>query len=339
MAVNASISLIDAAGIVGGKLEGSPLDGSLLVSGINTLRDAGSDQVSFLSNQRYKDEVQGTQAAAVLVSSSLKLEYPGVLIRVADPYLAFAQLQRHFHPAVTASGQRHASAVIADDVELAGNVDIAAGVIIGEASTIGDGSVIGPGCVIGVGVVIGKQCLLHANVVIQDGCWLGDRVILQPGCVIGSDGFGYAWSGQQHVKIPQVGRVVIEDDVEIGANACVDRGAIGDTIIERGVKLDNLVQIAHNVRIGALTVMASQAGVSGSTAVGKGCQIGGQTGIAGHISIGDGCKLAGKTGVMSSLDAGGTYGGIPAMPQRQWMKVTAILHKLPELWKILNPRG
>jgi UDP-3-O-[3-hydroxymyristoyl] glucosamine N-acyltransferase len=164
-------------------------------------------------------------------------------------------------------------------------------------------------------------------------------VIIQSGAVIGSDGFGYAWTGREHLKIPQAGRVILEEDVEIGANTCIDRGAIGDTVIRRGVKLDNLIQIGHNVEIGAFSIMASQVGISGSTTVGQGCQFGGQVGTAGHIQIGDGCKIAAKSGVAGNLEAGGTYAGIPVMPHRVWLKVSAMLPRLPALWSKLSALG
>jgi UDP-3-O-[3-hydroxymyristoyl] glucosamine N-acyltransferase len=161
---------------------------------------------------------------------------------------------------------------------------------------------------------------------------LGDRVILQSGAVIGSDGFGYAWSGKEHLKIPQTGRVVLEDDVEVGANSSIDRGALGDTIIRQGVKLDNLIQVGHNVEIGPQSIMASQVGISGSTKIGSGCQIGGQAGVAGHLVIGDGVKLAAKSGVLGNLDAGGTYAGYPAIQHRTWLKASALMLRLPEIW-------
>ncbi|MDX8406326.1 MAG: UDP-3-O-(3-hydroxymyristoyl)glucosamine N-acyltransferase [Mariprofundus sp.] len=334
-----SLSIAEAVAMVNGTLDGASVDVSHQVYGVNTLRDASDVNVSFLANKHYKDEIATTRAAVVLIAADMPCDNDRAVIRVPDPYLAFALLQQYFYPAAVASGKRHNSAVIAADAVVAADVDIAARAIIGAGVVIGSGCIIGPGCIIGDGVVLDEHCLLHANAVVQDGCVLGKRVILQPGAVVGSDGFGYAWSGQAYVKIPQIGRVILEDDVEIGANSCIDRGAIGDTVIERGVKLDNLVQIAHNVRVGAFSVMASQVGVSGSTQVGRGCQFGGQAGLAGHIKVGDGCKLAGKTGVMSDLEAGGTYGGMPAMPQRQWLRVTSILQKLPELWKTLRPRG
>lgn len=325
-----SLSLIEAADLVGGLVEG---ESDQSITGVNTLAKAGETELSFLANQRYKGGLSTCRAAVVLLSEDEENTSGCCVIRVADPYLAFTRLQRHFYPEPKASGFRHSSAVIDPSAELADDVDVGANVVIGAKVSVGAGSRIGPGCVLSDDVQIGKHCLLHANAVVACSCILKDEVVLQPGAVIGSDGFGYAWDGQQHLKIPQVGRVVLEDGVEVGANTCVDRGAIGDTVIERGVKLDNLVQIAHNVRVGAFTVMASQGGISGSTNVGKSCQFGGQVGVAGHLNIGDGCKLAGKTGVLSDLKGGGVYAGSPAMPHRLWLKVSVLIMKLPELWK------
>lgn len=327
-------TLTEIAELVGGRLEGGDLGREALsITGVNTLANANARQVSFLANQKYRDDIATTGAAAVLVSEQGTFDSSCPLIRVADPYLAFAKLQRYFYPEIAASGLRHASAVIADSAKLAADVDIGANAVIGDGVSIGEGSRIGAGCIIGDGVSIGCGCLLHPGSIVAHGCVLGDAVYLQSGAVIGSDGFGYAWSGQQHLKIPQVGRVILEDDVEIGANTTIDRGAIGDTVIERGVKLDNQIQVAHGVRIGAMSVMASQTGISGSTEIGRGCQFGGQVGIAGHLKIGDGVKLAAKSGVMSDLEPGGTYAGAPAMPHRLWLKVSALTLKLPELWK------
>jgi len=330
-----TVSLLDIAGIVNGTVEGLVGEeiSNARITGVNTLSAAGDAEVSFLANQRYKDVLSGTAAAAVLLSTNDPApEHCGV-IRVADPYLAFALLQRFFHPHPVSCGQRHGSAMIDPAASLADDVDVAAHAVVGARVHIGAGSMIGAGCVIGDGVRIGERCLLHANVVVREECIIGNGVILQPGAIIGSDGFGYAWSGSQHLKIPQSGRVILEDDVEIGANTCIDRGAIGDTVIERGVKLDNQIQVAHNVRIGAYSIMASQVGISGSTIIGKGCQFGGQAGLAGHLKVGDGVKLTAKSGVLSDLDAGGTYAGSPAIPYRLFFKVSALMLKLPEIWK------
>ena len=331
------LSLAEAAEVVGGELVGPARERpDHLISGVSTLVDASDSELSFLSNQRYKESLAETSAAAVLLSPDQSAPASLAIIRVEDPYLAFAKLQRYFHPQTVASGRRDATASIDATAQLADDVDVAANAVIGAGVTIGAGAIIGAGCAIGERVYIGSRCLLHANSVVASDCVLGDGVILQPGAVVGSDGFGYAWAGDNFLKIPQVGRVVIEDDAEIGANATIDRGAIGDTMIERGVKIDNLVQVGHNVRVGAYTVMASQVGISGSTQVGKGCQLGGQAGLAGHIQVGDGVKLAAKSGVISDLKSGGTYAGFPAMPHRVWLKTRAVIQKLPELWKSLH---
>lgn len=332
-----SISLQAVAGVVGGVLEHA--EPSHIVTGIHTLKEASSSEVSFLANVRYKKGVGASRAAAILVAEDFEAEGDAVpLIRVADPYLAFALLQQHFFPLVQSSGRVNPSAVVDETARLADDVDVGAGAVIGANAVIGAGSVIGAGCVIGARSRLGEKCLLHPRAVVAENCILGDRVILQSGAVIGSDGFGYAWSGSQHVKIPQVGRVILEDDVEIGANSCIDRGALEDTVIRRGVKLDNLIQIGHNVEIGAMSVMASQVGISGSTIIGQGCQIGGQVGIAGHLKIGDGVKLAAKTGVLGDLEAGGTYAGLPAMPHRKWLKASALVARLPELLSQLRKK-
>jgi len=329
-----SISLSDVATIVGGVLSGPVKETpDHLITGVNTLADASANEASFLSNKRYKGELDSTSAAVVLLSSDQETPEGLGVIRVKDPYLAFAKLQRFFHPRAKAEGQRHASAVIDASAQVATDVDVGPNAVIGAGASIGAATIIGAGCVIGENTQIGSACTLNANSVVAHNCTLGNKVILQPGAIVGADGFGYAWAGDRFLKIPQVGRVIIGDDVEIGANATVDRGAIGDTVVEQGVKLDNLVQIAHNVHVGAYTVMASQVGISGSTKIGKGCQFGGQSGSAGHLEIGDGCKLAGQSGVIGDLEAGGVYAGTPAIPHRLWLKASALMIKLPKIWK------
>ncbi|MFQ5581456.1 MAG: UDP-3-O-(3-hydroxymyristoyl)glucosamine N-acyltransferase [Mariprofundaceae bacterium] len=328
-----AIALQDIAELVSGRLEHARAE--IRITGVNTLEAASSQEASFLANLRYKAQLNSCRAAVVLLNEDTAIEAPRPVIRVKDSYLAFALLQRYFHPDQTASGFRHPSACIDETATLADDVDVAATAVIGAGVAIGSGTRIGAGCIIGRDVIIGERSTLRAHTVVGEGCVLGNDVSLQSGVVIGSDGFGYAWNGQQHLKIPQVGRVVIEDDVEIGANTCIDRGAIGDTVIEQGARLDNQIQIGHNVKIGAYSILVSQVGVSGSTVIGQGCQIGGQAGVAGHIHIGNGCKLAARTGVISDLEAGGTYAGIPAMPHRDWLKISSLLRKLPEMWKAI----
>ena len=324
----------EVAALVSGKLENG--NQNVEIVGLQDLQAARENEAAFLSNMRLKHQFNDSEAGVVLLGENVFPDTNRSVIRVDDPYLAFAVLQRHLHPVTKSIGRRSEAIFIDPSAKIADNVDIAPMAVIGPNVEIGSGTRVGPGCVIEAGAVVGCACLLHARAVVGENCTLGDRVILQPGAVVGSDGFGYAWSGEEHLKIPQVGRVIVEDDVEIGANTCIDRGAIGNTIIERGVKLDNLIQIAHNVKIGAYSIMASQVGISGSTSIGKGCQIGGQAGIAGHVNIGDGCKLAAKSGVMSDLAAGGIYAGAPAMPHRQWLKVSALIARLPEIWNSLN---
>ncbi|MDX8411784.1 MAG: UDP-3-O-(3-hydroxymyristoyl)glucosamine N-acyltransferase [Mariprofundaceae bacterium] len=328
--------LSQLAELLSGRLEHADADAEVV--GLQTLEAAGPRDATFLSNMRYKHDLDASRAGVVLIGEDVCPDVRRPLLRLRDPYLAAAMLQRHLHPVRQADGSRHASAAIAPSARLADDVEVGAAAVIGEDVEIAAGTRIGAACVIGDGASIGQRCLLHARAVVAHACVLGDRVILQSGVVIGSDGFGYAWDGQEHLKTPQVGAVVIEDDVEIGANTCIDRGAIGDTIIGRGAKLDNLIQIAHNVRVGPFTVMASQVGISGSTHIGAGCQLGGQVGMAGHIKVGDGCKVAGKSGVISDLEAGGAYAGFPTMPHGQWLRMSAIMARLPSMWKMLSSR-
>ena len=328
------MTLAEAARLVGGSLSDACVAEQRIV-GINTLTEAGPHEASFLANAKYRSRLEQSNAAVILVAEHERVPETLPVMRTRDPYLGFAVLQRAFHPQPTASGRRHKSAAIDASAVIADDVDISAQAVIGAGVRIGRGTIIGAGCVIGDNVTIGEECLLHPHAFVAAGCMLGDRVTLQAGAVIGSDGFGYAWSGKGHLKIPQTGRVILADDVEIGAQTCIDRGALGDTVIEQGVKLDNLIQVGHNVHIGAHSIMASQTGISGSTTIGAGCQIGGQVGFAGHIEIAPGCKIAAQSGVMNNLETG-VYGGSPAMPHRAWMRMLAIMQKLPDLVKKLQ---
>ena len=332
------MNITELAELLNGQFIGS--DFSVEISGVNTLQNATKSEASFLANMKYKDDLHDSSAAVILVSSDFPDDQTNgkSLIKVTDPYLGFAQLQRYFNPMPIPTGIRHATSLIDPSASLAEDVDVGPYVVVEAGVTIGSGTTIHAGAVIEEETIIGQSCLIHARVVVSRGSQLGDRVILQSGVVLGSDGFGYAWSGKEHLKIPQTGRVVLEDDVEVGANSTIDRGALGDTIIRRGVKLDNLIQLGHNVEVGPYSIMASQVGISGSTKIGAGCQIGGQVGIAGHINIGDGVKLAAKSGVLGNLEAGGTYAGYPAMPHRTWLKVSALVTKLPEIWKQIRKK-
>ena len=326
------LTLAEAAELVSGKLIG---DESLEIEGVETLANATASHVSFLSNMKYKADLHSTQAGVVLLSHKADIpdDLDAAVITVCNPYVAFALLHRYFHPAPQSTGNIHKSAIVDDSASIAEHVQIDANASIGANVSIGKGSIIGAGCVLEKGVCIGEDCLLHPRVVLEQYTQLGNRVIIQAGAVIGSDGFGFAWTGSEYLKIPQVGRVVIEDDVEVGANTCIDRGAIGDTVIKQGTKLDNLIQVAHNVEIGEHTVIAGQAGIAGSTVIGRGCQLGAQSGVAGHLKLTDGTIVGAKAGVIGDIQEKGMVSGFPAVPHRQWLRASGMFDRLPEIWK------
>lgn len=324
------MKLSEVAALVDGQLE--HVNEENHIDAVNTLLLATSTQLSFLANKAYQKDVSTSQAGVLLIGLAVMPELTRPIIRVQDPYVAYALVQSHLHPQALGQGQRAKSAIISPDACLADDVDVADGVIIEAGVHIGAGSRIGAGCVIEKNAHISSQCFLHPRVVIGADSHLGNRVLIQAGAVIGSDGFGFAWSGQKFIKIPQVGRVIIEDDVEIGANTCIDRAALGETRIGYGVKIDNLVQIAHNVEIGAHSVIAGQAGFAGSSKIGKGCQFGGQSAVNGHLTISDGCNFAGKSGVVGDIKKAGSYSGYPAIPLRTWLRSSAIFARLPQLW-------
>ena len=327
-----TLSYADAAQLVSGRLERG--DGAASIDGVQALATARASQAAFLSNMKYKADLETTEAALVLLSNDMEVPADSTfaIIRLADPYVGFAMLQRYFHPSPQATGLIHASAAIDASARIAKGVQIDANVSIAAGVAIGTDSIIGAGSVLAEGVRLGANCLIHPRVVLEKDTQLGDRVIIQSGAVIGSDGFGFAWTGKEFLKIPQVGRVVIEDDVEIGANTCIDRGAIEDTIIRAGAKLDNLIQIAHNVEIGEKTVIAGQAGIAGSTSLGKGCQLGAQSGVAGHLHLTDGTIVGAKAGVIGDINEPGMVSGFPAVPHRHWLKASALFDRLPEIW-------
>ena len=328
-----SLTISEVAELVSGQLIRG--DGDVVIEGVHTLAHANNHQASFLANMKYKSDLLDTKAGLVLLSE--KLELPETItcpeIAVADPYVAFTQLQRYFHPAPVSTGIIHPSSTLDASALIANKVQIDANVSIGKNVKVGAGSMIGAGCVLEDDVFIGEGCLIHPRVTLARGSQLGDRVIIQSGAVIGSDGFGFAWTGDAFLKIPQVGKVIIEDDVEIGANTCIDRGAIDDTVIKAGAKLDNLIQVAHNVEIGYKTVIAGQAGIAGSTVIGNGCQMGAQSGIAGHLKLVDGTIVGAKAGVIGDTKQAGMISGFPAVPHRQWLRASGMFDRLPEIWK------
>lgn len=305
-------------------------DGEVEVDAIRPLDDAGPGHLTFLANPRYQAQLATTRASAVLIAADhVELSIP--TLRAANPYLAFAQALTIFHQPRTPPAGVHPGAVIAASARIGEGASIGANVVIGDEVEIGPRAVIHPNVTIYPGVHVGSDFVAHAGVVLREDIRLGDRVTLHPGAVIGADGFGFAPGPQGAVKIPQIGSVTIEDDVEIGANATVDRATLGATIVRTQAKLDNLVMVAHNCEIGAGTMLAAQVGIAGSTKLGRGVQMGGQAGAAGHITIGDGVQVVAQSGIPSSVDAGKIVGGYPSVDVSIWRRTSAALLRLPEL--------
>jgi UDP-3-O-[3-hydroxymyristoyl] glucosamine N-acyltransferase len=305
------------------------------IRGVASLEEAGSGDITFLANPRYARALETTRAGAVIVPAGCTVP-PGVAaLRVEDPYFAFLRVLELFNtrsPGDIADGI-HPLACIHRDASLGEDVSVGPYAVIGPGVVLGDRTVVGPGTVILRGSSVGKDCLFYPNVTVMDGCVIGDRVILHAGTVVGSDGFGFAPHGGIFRKIPQIGTVEIGDDVEIGANTCIDRAAFGVTRIERGTKIDNLVQIAHNVRIGSDTVIAAQAGISGTTIIGSGVRLGGQAGLSGHLTVGDGSSVGAQAGVTKSVPPGITVSGYPAKPHMEAMRLEGSIRGLPDLMK------
>lgn len=313
----------------GGELIGDP---DTRVRQVATLQNARPDTIAFLANERYLQQLEATRAGAVIVGTAMRdaTDLPRVVC--GNPYAYFARVSALLNPSRQSNPGAHATAVIDGSAVIAADAEIGPLAVVGRNVRVGAGCVIGPGCVIGDDVVLGKGALLHANVTIYDRCIIGDRVILHSGTVIGADGFGIAMADERWVKIPQIGRVLIGNDVEIGANTTVDRGAIEDTIIEEGVKLDNQIQIAHNVRIGAHTAIAGCAGIAGSAIIGRYCRIGGASGIAGHLTIADHVEISAYTLITKSIHEPGIYtGAYPFEPNREWRRNAAQLRHLGDL--------
>jgi UDP-3-O-[3-hydroxymyristoyl] glucosamine N-acyltransferase len=321
--------------IVSGTIEGNP---DTTVSSFGKIEEATAGQLSFLANPKYNDYLYTTKASLIIVSESLQLQknITATLIRVKDAYTAFATLLTTYQnlKAQQKKGIETPSH-IASTATLGDDIYIGAFAYVGEKVNIGNNTKIYPGVYIAENVRIGNNTTIHAGVKIYEDCVIGNDVIIHAGTVIGSDGFGFAPQPDgSYQKVPQIGNVIIEDQVEIGANTTIDRATIGSTIIKKGVKLDNLIQIAHNVEIGSQTVIAAQTGISGSTKLGQKIMIGGQAGIAGHLTIADGVKIAGGAGVTKNLDGEGkSYAGFPAEDAKQSFKTQVYTRQLPELEK------
>jgi len=322
------------ATLLQGQLEGNP---EAAVSRVSKIEDAGPGALSFVANPKYEDYLYTTQASVLIINESLQLkkEVPATLIRVRDAYSAFAFLLEKYNELMRQSGRMgiETPSVIAKTVSLGADIYIGAFTYIGENTKIGNRVQIYPGCYLGNNVVLADDVILYPGVRIYDDCQLGERVVVHAGVVIGSDGFGFApQKDGSYRKVPQIGNVVIEEDVEIGSNTTIDRATMGSTIIHKGVKLDNLIQIAHNVEIGAHTVIAAQAGVSGSTKVGSHCMIGGQVGMVGHIQIADGTRINAQSGLSKSVTSpNAALNGSPAFDYKASLKSQAVFRNLPDL--------
>ena len=324
-----TITLGKIASHVGAELHGDP---DSVVNGLATLESAKPGHVSFLSNRKYYRYLRQTQASAVIIKRDDLDECPVSALVVDDPYLAYASVVSLFHPDHEIIPGIHPSAVISPSAKIDSSVQIGANVVIEDNSVIGSGTFIDSGCVIMSDVIIGSDTRLYPNTVVCHSVSIGNRVILHPGVVIGADGFGLANDKGIWMKIPQIGTVIIGDDVEIGACSSIDRGALENTVIEQGVKIDNQVQIGHNVHIGAHTAIAGCSGVAGSTTIGKHCMIGGMTAIGGHIEIVDNVVITAMSGVGNSIKSPGIYSsGLPATEARLWRRITARIRNLDEL--------
>ncbi len=304
------MKLSELAQRIGAEVAG---DASLEVHSVTTLDTAQPGQVSFLANRKYAHQLETTKASAVIVAPNVKCDRV-TLLKSADPYYAFAQAlvalhghRKHPH------GGIHPSA----------HVD--------PAATIGEGAVVYPGAYVGPRAKIGRDCILYPNAVVYDDCVLGDRVILHAGAVIGQDGYGYSTHAGEHHKIPQIGNVILEDDVEVGANTCIARAALGSTVIGKGTKIDALVMVGHNTRVGPHGLLVAQAGIAGSTTIGHHVTLAGQAGVAGHLKIGDNVTVAAQSGVMNHVEDGSILIGSPAMPASHSRRVYTLFTQLPEL--------
>ncbi|HEX4825034.1 MAG TPA: UDP-3-O-(3-hydroxymyristoyl)glucosamine N-acyltransferase [Candidatus Polarisedimenticolaceae bacterium] len=323
----ARFKLSDLAAAVGGRVLGDP---ERTVTGVATLEGAGPDDLSFLTNLRYRQAADGTRAGAVLVGPDIELAGHD-LLQAPEPYLALAVILERMHPDRRPDPGVSADARVSPSARLGEGVSIAPFAVVEAGATVGDGTAIGAGSFVGERVAIGPGSRLYARVVVYAGTAIGARCVVHAGAVLGADGFGFATSRGVHRKVPQIGRVVLEDDVEIGANTTVDRGSIGDTRIGAGSKIDNLVMIAHGVVVGPGALIAAQVGVAGSTRIGHHAMIGGQAGFVGHLAIGDRVIVGARGAVYSDLDDGRFVAGNPAMDHRTWKRSQAILKELPEM--------
>lgn len=323
------MKLSEFAEIVQGSVTG---DSGIEITGVAGIQDARPGDITFVSSPKFLKQLTSCKASCVIVKEIIE----GLSItqlKMTNPYFGFAKALEYLYPKTADAPLAGNSAVISGNAMLGRDVRIFPFAYISDGASIGDGTIIYPGVFIGRNVKIGNNCIIYPNVTIREECCLGNGVIVHAGTVIGSDGFGYVVEKEIHYKIPQIGRVVIEEDVEIGSNTCIDRATLGDTIIGRGTKIDNLVQIAHNVKIGEHSVIVSQVGISGSCDIGSHVTLAGQVGIADHTTIESGVVIGAKAGVMGGQVTKGFYMGAPILPHKEFFKAQSLFVKLPELNK------
>ncbi len=328
-------TLAELAALVGGEVQG---DDQLEVTGISSLEEATENEITFLVELKHLRRLEKTKAAAAIVPSTLP-SFPRPVIRTPNPYLAYAKVQALFAQQPSIAKGIDSRAVIGAGAKIGKEVSISPFATIGDRAQIEDRVTLYPGVYIGEEARVGEGSILYPNVVVLDRCSIGRRAIIHPGTIIGSDGFGFARDGARSVKIPQVGIVQIDDDVEIGANCTIDRASMGKTWIKRGVKTDNLVHIGHNVVIGEDTILVAQVGIAGSTVVGNRVVLGGQVGVVPHITIGDGVMVGSQSGVAQDVNPGQVVSGSPAFAHREWLRAQALYSKLPEMKRTLTALG
>lgn len=323
-------TLSELAALVEGELVGDP---DLSICGLNDVALAGKGEITFLAQAKFADQLAATNASAVIIPADLEdITLPA--IRVKNPYLASALIHTLFYKRPVPEPGIHSQALIGNDCLIASSASVSAMAVLGDRVKVGENAIIESGVVIGDDVVIGDNAVLEANSVVRFGCKIGKRAIIYSGAVIGSDGFGYATDSRGvHIKRPQVGNVVLEDDVEIGANACIDRATFGTTLVKKGTKIDNLVQVGHNVQIGEGCFMVSQSGIAGSSKLGSHVVLAGQAAVGDHVEVGDRVTAAGRSGINSNVKADQVVAGFPAIPYKEWLRAATSFSRIPQLIK------
>jgi len=327
-------SLRDIAEALGAEVHG---DENCRIDQVATLADAMPGSISFLANRRYRPQLLSTRASAVILESEFLSVCPVAALVLSNPYLGYARVAALLAPEQAVAPGVHPTAWVSDTATVDAGACIGPQAVVEDRARVGARSYIGPGCLIDKGVTIGEDCVVKANVTICHGVRIGDRALVHPGVVIGADGFGIANDGGVWIKVPQLGSVVVADDVEIGANTTIDRGALADTVIEDGVKLDNLIQVGHNVRIGAHTAIAAGVAIGGSATIGKRCTIGGAASVAGHLEIADDVHLTATSAVPNTITEPGLYSsGMPIQDNRTWRRNVVRMRQLDEMAKRLR---